>query len=145
MSRYNIINSLHSFVVLNNFEQFSYIFLLFFTFFYFIFFKYITNLKLQIKNKKIKFFNILKLYFYIILIIFLYKIYFEILLFIFNIESKLEYLYFYKNINVFITFVLLTVYTVLKIKLIYFLFFISYFELLVFFFLIKQGLLLKTG
>ena len=55
ISRYNIINSLHSFIVLNNFEQFSYYFLIFFGLFYYFIGNSFFNYKSKLLNYTVAF------------------------------------------------------------------------------------------
>lgn len=98
LSRYNIINSLHSFILMKNFEQFSYMFFciyLLITLFYFkgLKLKIFTNIYIKLLSQ----FSRINLIFYLILILYLFKIYYEVVLFFFRFESNIEYIYFFKN------------------------------------------------
>ena len=98
ISRFNLVNSLHSFVLLNNFAQF-YFLINYFLFFLFIIF-IIENISFfKLLYFKITFFsiNFLNFFFYFIFSIFFYKLIYELLIFFFNLQSFLEYFYFYKH------------------------------------------------
>lgn len=96
ISRFNIINSLHSFVVLNNFEQYSYLFFCYiFILFYYILSLYTKDLNLKYFKKVYS----LSIFFKIFFNLYVYKIFLELINFMLNYNSFIEFLYFYKNIN----------------------------------------------
>lgn len=128
LSRYNIINSLHSFVVLSNFEQYSYFFFLFIAFLTFT--KYTEVLVLCNKPKlKLVQVNIIVNFLILILGVYLYKIYYEILIFYLGYESYLEFLYFFKNINFIIFYFFIVTYLKLQYILTFITLFINFFFL----------------
>lgn len=98
ISRFNLVNSLHSFVLLDNFSQFYFIiqFVILFWFFLYTYIKKI-NMRVDNYNYTLKSINFLPLFFYLFFIIFFYKLIYELLVFFINAQSFLEYFYFFKH------------------------------------------------
>nr|QLI42461.1 heme maturase [Pseudocohnilembus persalinus] len=110
VSRFNLVNSLHSFVLLDNFSQFYFIVEIFLLI---LFFTILVNKIIEIRGKVTPYFlnncDLLNNFFYVFFIIFFYKLLYELFIFFFNLQSFLEYFYYFKHYLNFLIIAMLTI------------------------------------